>query len=60
MKIEYDKEIRLNRYGEPDTDYYLALAKQMRAQMAAEMFHAVVELVKRPFRNLVHKQLKAA
>ena len=32
MQREYDFDIRLNKFGEPDVDYYIAEAHKMRRQ----------------------------
>ena len=32
MQQEYDFDIRLNKFGEPDVDYYVAKAHKMRSQ----------------------------
>jgi len=32
MQQKYDFDIRLNKFGEPDVDYYVAKAHKMRSQ----------------------------
>ena len=48
MKEEFDCDVRLNAYGEPDVDYYIAKARQMRAELFIGWFSSLKsKLVKR-------------
>jgi hypothetical protein len=40
MQYEYDFSVRLNEFGEPDVDYYVAQAHKMRSEAIAMGFEA--------------------
>ena len=43
---EYAREIKLNKYGQVDVEYYYAKARDMRAECTAEMYMYGINYVK--------------
>ena len=39
MQRKYDPEIKLDRLGNPDVDYYIKAAERLRAEAISELFH---------------------
>jgi hypothetical protein len=41
MQLEYDCDIQLNKFGEPDVDYYITKAHEMRGEAIGTAFATV-------------------
>lgn len=52
MSPKYEPEIRLNRYGSVDVEYYREQAEQLRAEAWAGLWRAAVQAVREFFGRL--------
>lgn len=46
MDQNYDCDIRLDKHGHPDVDYYIGEAKRLRAVAISQLFHEITEWLK--------------
>ncbi len=60
MKRKYDPDIKLNRFGNPDVDYYLREAERLRAQAVSVMFRNLARWLSKTFRKGQERPMRAA
>lgn len=46
MDNNFDCDIRFDKYGQPDVNYYINEAKRLRAVAISEFFHTTTEWLK--------------
>ncbi|MCB1858234.1 MAG: hypothetical protein KDI63_08180 [Gammaproteobacteria bacterium] len=58
--MQYEDDIRLNEFGNPDIEYYMAKARQLRALAVAELIQQVAGWISHGLRKIHVAPLSSA
>ena len=60
MQRKYDPEIKLNRFGNPDVDYYIGEAKRLRAEAISALLRDLARWLRKSFGKGQGRPMRAA